>query len=145
MTREKMSRPNSSVPKRCARDGASSWLVNACSTGSNGASTGAKTAAVTTPATIAAPATKLLCANSRRHERAAKRRGVRRTTVPAVAISLVPDARIQIDVEHVDEQVGHDKDRRRDEHHPLHHGVVPRQHAGDGQPPQPRQRKDGFG
>src|SRR2546429_3330686 len=129
MTREKMSRPNSSVPKRCARDGASSWLVNACSTGSNGASTGAKTAAAITPATIAAPATKLLCANSRRHERAARRRGVRRTTVPAVAISLVSDAGIQIDVEHLDEQDAQDKELRCDKHHPPHHGVDPRHHA----------------
>src|SRR2546429_8470710 len=134
MTREKMSRPNSSVPKRCARDGASSWLVNACSTGSNGASTGAKTAAAITPATIAAPATKLLCANSRRHERAARRRGVRRTTVPAGAISLVPDAGIQIEVEPVDEQDGHAKDRPRRKHHPLHHAVVPRPRAVDALP-----------
>src|SRR5436309_14104515 len=102
MTREKMSRPNSSVPKRCARDGASSWLVNACSTGSNAASAGAKTAAAMTPATIAAPATKLLCAHSRRHERAARRRGVRRTTVTDVAIQLVHEDRNQVDVEHVD-------------------------------------------
>src|SRR5256712_7064511 len=144
MTHEKMSRPNSSVPNGCAVDGASNWLVNACSMGSKGASAGANAAAATTPVTMIAPATKLECANSRRHERAARRRDVRRATVPAVAISLVPDPRIQIDVEHVDKQIGHHEDRRRDEYHALHQGVVPRQHAGDGQPSPPPQGKDWF-
>src|SRR2546428_11774620 len=113
MTREKMSRPNSSVPNRCARDGASNWLVNACSMGSKGASVGANAAAATTPVTMIAPATKLECANSRRHERAARRREARRATVPAGGISLVPDPRIQIDGEHGGKQVGHHEDRRR--------------------------------
>src|SRR2546426_11393105 len=131
MTREKMSRPNSSVPNGCTRDGASNWLVNACSMGSTGASAGANAAAAMTPVTMIAPATKLECVNSRRHERAARRRDVRRATVPAVAISLVPDPRIQIDVEHVDKQISHHEDRRRDEDHALHEGVVPRQHARD--------------
>src|SRR3989442_15818994 len=98
MTREKMSRPNSSVPNGCAVDGASNWLVNACSMGSKGASAGANAAAATTPVTMIAPATKLECANSRRHERAARRRDVRRATVPAGAISLVPEPGDQVDV-----------------------------------------------
>src|SRR3989442_15832619 len=106
MTREKMSRPNSSVPNGCARDGASNWLVNACSMGSNGASVGANAAAATTPVTMIAPATKLECANSRRHERAARRREERRATVPAVAHSPVPHPRNQIYAKHVDKQNG---------------------------------------
>src|SRR2546426_10019121 len=122
MTREKMSRPNSSVPNGCARDGASNWLVNACSIGSKGASAGANAAAATTPVTMIAPATKLECANSRRHERAARRRDVRRATVPAEAISLVPDPPIQIDEEHADKQTGYHEDRGRDEDPPLYQG-----------------------
>src|SRR3989475_13115162 len=132
MTREKMSRPNSSVPNGCAVDGASNWLVNACSMGSKGANAGANAAAATTPLTMIAPATKLECANSRRHERAARRRDVRRATVPAVGIVLVPHPRIQIDVEHGDKQVGHHEDRGRDEEHALHPRGVPRHHARAG-------------
>src|SRR2546428_8256531 len=113
MTREKMSRPNSSVPNGCARDGASNWLVNACSMGSKGASVGANAAAAMTPVTMIAPATKLECANSRRHERAARRRDGRRATVPAAAISLRPDPRVQVHVEDVDKKNGHHADRRR--------------------------------
>src|SRR2546428_9647874 len=144
MTGEKMPAPNSSVPNGCAVDGASKWLVNACWVGSNVASVGGNAAAATTPVTMIAPATKLECAKSRRQERAARRREVRRATVPAVAISLVPDPRIQIYVEHVDKQIGHYEDRGRDEYHTLHQGVVPRQHAGDGQPSPPPQGKDWF-
>src|SRR2546425_11001643 len=107
MTREKMSRPNSSVPNGCARDGASNWLVNACSMGSKGANVGANAAAAMTPVTMIAPATKLECANSRRQERAARRRDGRRATVPAVALSLGPDPRVQKDGEHVHKQIGH--------------------------------------
>src|SRR5256712_13375845 len=109
MPREKMSRPNSSVPNGCARDGASNWLVNACSMGSKGASAGANAAAAMTPVAMIAPATKLECANSRRHERAARRRDVRRATVPAVALSLLPDPRVQIDGKHVHKHNGHNE------------------------------------
>src|SRR2546428_5844510 len=99
MTHEKMSRPNSSVPNGCAVDGASNWLVNACSMGSKGASAGANAAAATTPVTMIAPATKLECANSRRHERAARRRDVRKATVPAVGLSPLPAPRVPKDGE----------------------------------------------
>src|SRR3989454_9342361 len=115
MTREKMSRPNSSVPNGCARDGASNWLVNACSIGSKGASAGANVAAATTPVTMIAPATKLECANSRRHERAARRRDVRRATVPAVGISLLPYPRVQIDAAPADNYTGRGERRGRRE------------------------------
>src|SRR2546425_9898670 len=138
MTREKMSRPNSSVPNGCAVDGASNWLVNACSMGSKGASAGANAAAATTPVTMIAPATKLECANSRRHERAARRRDVRRATVPAGAISLGPDPWVQIDGEHVDKQIGHYEDCGGGEDHAPHPRGVPRHPAGDGPPAQPR-------
>src|SRR2546425_10110221 len=107
MTREKMSRPNSSVPNGCAVDGASNWLVNACSMGSKGASAGANAAAATTPVTMIAPATKLECANSRRHERAARRRDVRKATVPAVGIPLVPDPQSHVDAEDGDNERCH--------------------------------------
>src|SRR2546427_9252912 len=130
MPREKMSRPTSSVPNGCAVDGASNWLVNACSMGSNGASVGANAAAATTPVTMIAPATKLECAKSRRQERAARRREVRRATVPAVAISLVPDPRIQIDVEHVDKKIGHYENFRGDEDPTLHQKGIPRRNPG---------------
>src|SRR2546422_10299591 len=127
MTREKMSRPNSSVPNGCTRDGASNWLVNACSMGSTGASAGANAAAAKTPVTMIAPATKLECVNSRRHERAARRRDVRRATVPAVALSLVPDPRVQIDLEHVRQQGSHHEEPSRGEYHRRDPRGVPRQ------------------
>src|SRR2546427_9739025 len=137
MTREKMSRPNSSVPNGCAVDGASNWLVNACSMGSKGASAGANAAAATTPLTMIAPATKLECANSRRHERAARRRDVRRATVPAVALALGPDPRSQIAVDHVDQQAPHHQERRRLEDPARPHKAGPRQHAAAWPPGRP--------
>src|SRR3989442_11812051 len=115
MTREKMSRPNSSVPNGCARDGASNWLVNACSMGSNGASVGANAAAATTPETMIAPATKLECAKSRRQERAARRREVRRATAPAGAFSFVPAPRHHVDVQNLGNQNCPPEERRRAE------------------------------
>src|SRR2546428_12717979 len=121
-----MSRPNASVANGCGVGGASNWLVNACSMGSKGARAGANAAAATTPVTMIAPATKLECANSRRHERAARRRDVRRATVPAGGISPVPGPRIQIDGKDGDKAIGHHAKRRRGEDHPLYQGGGPR-------------------
>src|SRR2546422_9081265 len=134
MTREKMSRPNSSVPNGCAVDGASNWLVNACSMGSKGASAGANAAAATTPVTMIAPATKLECANSRRHERAARRREVRRATVPAVGVSPAPDPRIQINGEHLRPPIWHYQDCGGERHHALPQRGAPPQPTGGSAP-----------
>src|SRR3989442_14492282 len=132
MTGGKMSRRNWWVRNGCARAGSSNWLVNACSMGSKGASAGAKAAAATTPVTMIAPATKLECANSRRHERAARRRDVRKATVPAEGLSLVPEPRVQTDAEHVEKQIGRYQNGGGDEEQPLHPKGGPRPHDGCG-------------
>src|SRR6266404_5182201 len=56
MTREKMSRPNSSVPNQCATEGGANRAGKLSAAGSCGASSGANIANTTKMITITAPA-----------------------------------------------------------------------------------------
>src|ERR1700735_4910399 len=77
MMREKMSRPSSSVPNQCARDGASSRAGRLMEAGSCGAIQGAKSAKITKIKT-----------NSTPNAASGLRRAVRRNEMAAVAIFL---------------------------------------------------------
>src|SRR5215472_6223856 len=98
--------------------------------GFRGAICTAKMAEATTSARMAAPTTRFVLRTTRRQASAVARRGARAATA---AISVVADPRIEVRVEDVDQEVSEDEDTRGDDHHALHHRVVPRQHAGDGQ------------
>src|SRR5258708_7357635 len=67
ITRLRMSRPNSSVPSQWSVLGGSSKCVGFISSGSNGESSGAQTAAMATAASISAPASASRLCISRRH------------------------------------------------------------------------------
>src|SRR6476620_4955388 len=70
ITREKRSRPDSSVPNQCARDGGLRMAVQLCWAGSYGAIRGAKIAISTNRTMTTRPRIALLRFNRRRHARA---------------------------------------------------------------------------
>src|SRR5579859_3404340 len=142
MTREKMSRPNSSVPKRCTHDGGRSWSAKDWSIGLYGAMNRAKRLAPTTTATTTRPMIRFGLRTIRRHDSAAARRrgsGVRSAeglagTAPAsgagsVRTSPIANPRIEIRVEHVDREVGQHEDHGRNDDDTLNDRIIPRQHA----------------
>src|SRR5579859_2791022 len=147
MTREKMSRPNSSVPKRCAHDGGRSWSAKDWSIGLYGEMNLAKRLAPTTTATMTRPMIRFGLRTIRRHDSAAARRrgsGARSAeglagAAPAsgarsVRASPIANSRIEIRVQHVDREVGQHEDCGRDDDDAPNDRIIPPQHARDRQP-----------
>src|SRR5258708_1400841 len=108
-----MSRPRLSVPKKytasppAAKDGGSSVESRSCSSGSCGATAGAKSAVKSTRLTITPPTM----------PRASRRGRARRSSGGATSTMLQP--RIEPGDQHVDQQVGGDEDDREGDHQPL--------------------------
>src|SRR5713226_9124723 len=146
MRRLRMSRPTSSVPSRCADDGAA-LISPDCFVGSYGATSGATTATRMTSTTNARP---VMATRSLRNRRHSSRQGPaacdsstgpvseRRAPSSMMAVvsgpgpsvlltwpaSLETHLRVQERVHDVDEQVHHDEGQREDEDHALDHGQV---------------------
>src|ERR1700687_5992558 len=120
-----MSRPRLSVPKKCAgsppavKDGGNSVRSRSCSSGSCGATAGAKRAVKSTRPTIVPP-TML---------RASRRGRARRSSSGTASTMLQP--RIEPGDEYVDRQVDGDEDDGEGDHQPLDEGQVAVDHGID--------------
>src|SRR6266536_1448155 len=128
MMRLSTSRPKRSVPSGCwdvprsIQTGGMSFALMSPSVGLCGARIGAKTAH-STSASRTAPANR-------------GRGGLRAGTA---------DPRIQVAVEHVDEEVAAEIERAQHEHARLHDRIVARGDRLEDQPPEPRPREHGLG
>src|SRR5688500_16128082 len=139
-TREKPSRPRSSVPNGCAHDGALRILLQSVRTGSVVAMNGAPTAMSTKSRTSAAPTSAAGRRRPTRHARCSSPdRGAAVSAgsgsgyagvaaLPATGGAPDADARVEHGIGDVDQQVDQDVGRGREEHHALHDGIVAREH-----------------
>src|SRR6266446_5270595 len=153
MMRLKMSRPNSSVPRRCrsTTPGPLSTESENCADGLSGAMRGAAAATTTMAAAIKSPMP--MGSHRRRRPRVSSPArpmdrstgSARRTT--AIGLSRLPvgDPRVHDGVEHVDDQVDHDDDHGEDGDGPLGQRVVARADGVDQHLAQPRPREDCLG
>src|SRR5438445_1694616 len=133
-TRLKTSRPNSSVPMRCAELGASRSMRKSWCTGSYGLTCPAKTAS--RAKSTRRPAPNIPVPERRKRRRAAAHcdgaarprpsRGDRIVVALAPATSAVPDARIEHRVHEVDDEADHRHEERDDDDRPLHDRVIAR-------------------
>src|SRR5262249_24011678 len=131
MTRVRMSRPNSSVPKGWARLGGWKRRRIWSLTGSSGASTGAATATSAKPTMMTSPSNVVRTVSSWRTVASRYRRPGRAVASPRsltspcapvttlIADSSIPDARIDRDVGDVGEEIDDQVDDRRDEDRSL--------------------------
>src|SRR3546814_10347748 len=122
MMREKMSRPNWSVPSRNCQLGGCDMCSKEFAVGSNGATTSANTAISTMRSTISPPAKPSGCLRiMRRVKVRTDGRSMRPdagdigvVVMSAALRSAVPDARIETRIEAIDQQVGnHDHQDRK--------------------------------
>src|SRR5437870_701144 len=121
--RDSISRPNSSVPSKKAREGApgSPKVAATACAGSCGASAGAKTAAATRLSTIAAPTASIgLSFSFTGHPQSVSRKPIT-LHVKALGsyVRAKADARVEPGVEQVDGEVG-DHNQKRGEKHRAH-------------------------
>src|SRR4029453_11308396 len=133
-----MSRPNSSVPRMCPGPGGRSREGGGRRVGLWVESTPASKAASTKTRRMSAPATTLWLPRSRRSQRgrvdgAAAGPGETRTSTAA---SVIADSRIDEGIEKIHPEIDQDIHGGRDEHHPLHHGIVAPQDGRDDEPAQ---------
>src|SRR5207302_2299248 len=83
--------------------------------------------------------------NGARRARAARRKASQRRSLTAGAGSAKTDARVDVSIEEIDEQVAHDEAERDQEDHALHQRVVAREHGVDDEAADPGEREDVFG
>src|SRR3954465_8423768 len=168
MAREKMSRPRSSVPNRCCDDGPASAAEKSLLPGANGAITGAKIAMKTKMSATTSPATASGRRSSRRRMRRRPRaRGLRTAMSWTALIASAPpgsyprrwanndavssgpprhpDARVEVRVCDVDEQVDDHVPDGRDEDHALDQRIVALLHRLDRQAPEAGDHEDLLG
>src|SRR5438105_896277 len=143
MTRLRTSRPNSSVPIRCARLGGCRSTRKSCLVGLYGLIWPAKNAEAITRIKTSAPATPVR--ERRKRRRAAPQGVVERRTDAALAArpgwagrlsgsdetatSGVANARIERGVQHVYQQIDRDDENSDDQHRPLNDRVVARRNG----------------
>src|SRR6266511_2640998 len=145
MTRERISRPNSSAPRRNFSPGRARFSMRLCLAGSAGASHGAPAAATASTITTTSPVS-------------AKRFRRKRTQVSADSVAgafvcilyerwplaLPRDARVQRAVGEVHREIDEDESEGEHEHGALQEHVVAGEDRLDHQPPEARPRKDRF-
>src|SRR5580698_10068059 len=143
--REKMSRPNWSVPRKCARPGATIIEAKSFSSGSNGAIQSAKPPARANSTTINRPIAPSGLRRAKWSARPSSVRDFRNASTSSVAgevvgvmtaigRSRVSDARIEPGIEHVDHEVGDDEHQDDQHHQRLGHHIVLVLHRLDQQP-----------
>src|SRR5579859_307403 len=157
-TRLSWSRPRLSVPSRWTAEGGWSTIAGSGLMGSYGASSGAKTpintiTRMTTPKMISRGSRSPVARARRATERstpavatARVRGGCSATTCTSslTAASAVADARIEVRVGDVDNQVRGQEHEHRQQHHRLDRGVVARAKGLDRQTANARPGKHGF-
>src|SRR5216117_3141749 len=152
--RLRMSRPCSSVPRRCPGvPGGESRSTSTDLSGSHGLTSGAAAAAPPAIATITRPARAWRSRmNARRN--AVKRPGPRRGRgrVPSIARTVAialglrgPGPRVEIQVQQVDHEVDDDERERDEERGPLHHLHVAGDDRADELAAEPRPAEDLLG
>src|SRR5712692_6246245 len=116
-----MSRPKWSVPNQAPADGGRSrWIGRICR-GSPVHHTGANTAPATMRTRTNPPTI-----------RVGWRTSTRRARATTFSRGLIPDARIQEDIEHVDDEVHQHVDAGDEQEHALDHGIVAADDGVDG-------------
>src|SRR5437764_2295309 len=146
-----MSSPKLPVPKGCVNDGEARMSEGLSSYDPYGAISGASTAIAIKPRMIAKPAAVTGLRRDQRPTRTARSASPLRPRAAAAAIALngpscrsraAADARVDDEVEDVDEQEEKDVDRRRVEDESLHGGVVARRDRVEDVAAEPRPRED---
>src|SRR5437870_2678332 len=148
-TRERISRPNSSAPRRNLLPGRARFSIRLCLAGSAGASHGAPTAATTSRATTTSPAKarrlrrKRCQASAESVAGAAGRATI--TPAPTAMLALPRDPRVQRPVGEVDREVDDHEGEGEDEHRALEQHVVAGEDRLDHEAPDPGPGEDGLG
>src|SRR5262245_4452484 len=155
MTRERMSRPNSSAPSQYCAPGLWRLSMSRCWIGSRGANQGAPIAVIASSATMTRPTRASRLRNSRLRASPRKLAATVRSGSDAASatvamravdrLSLARDAGIEGAVREIHDQVHEDERHGKEQHRALQQDVVAREDRLDHEPAKPRPCEDRLG